>query len=79
MLCVGWRRTDGGPGRGSDGPGPAVRKEKGSAMTTLLVTGGAGFIGANFVRFVLRHRPGYRVLNVDSLTYSGNLENLTDV
>lgn len=48
-------------------------------MTTILVTGGAGFIGANFVRFVLRHRPSYRVINLDALTYSGNLENLTDV
>ena len=48
-------------------------------MTTILVTGGAGFIGANFVRFLLRHRPDYRVLNVDSLTYSGNLENLAGI
>ena len=42
----------------------------------ILVTGGAGFIGANFVRFVLRERPGVRVTNLDCLTYSGNLENL---
>jgi dTDP-glucose 4,6-dehydratase len=42
----------------------------------LLITGGAGFIGANFVRFVLRERPGLRVTNVDALSYSGNLENL---
>lgn len=48
-------------------------------MTTILVTGGAGFIGANFVRFVLRHRPGFQIINVDSLTYSGNLENLADI
>jgi dTDP-glucose 4,6-dehydratase len=45
-------------------------------MTTILVTGGAGFIGANFVRFVLAHRPEARVINADALTYSGNLENL---
>ena len=45
-------------------------------MTTILVTGGAGFIGANFIRFVLNARPDYRIVNVDSLTYSGNLENL---
>ena len=45
-------------------------------MTTILVTGGAGFIGANFVRFVLANRPDYRVINADVLTYSGNLENL---
>ena len=43
---------------------------------TLLVTGGAGFIGANFVRFALRQRPDLSILNLDALTYSGNLENL---
>lgn len=45
----------------------------------ILVTGGAGFIGSNFVRFLLQHRPGVRITNLDSLTYSGNLENLTDI
>jgi dTDP-glucose 4,6-dehydratase len=40
------------------------------------VTGGAGFIGSNFVRLALRERPGVRVTNLDALTYSGNLENL---
>ncbi|RNC80758.1 MAG: dTDP-glucose 4,6-dehydratase [Phycisphaera sp.] len=44
----------------------------------ILLTGGAGFIGSNFVRLVLRDRPDYRVTNLDSLTYSGNLENLTE-
>lgn len=44
----------------------------------ILLTGGAGFIGSNFVRLVLRERPDYRITNLDSLTYSGNLENLTD-
>jgi dTDP-glucose 4,6-dehydratase len=43
----------------------------------ILLTGGAGFIGSNFVHFLLRHRPDYRVTNLDLLTYSGNLENLT--
>ncbi len=43
----------------------------------ILLTGGAGFIGSNFVHFLLRHRPSYRVTNLDLLTYSGNLENLT--
>lgn len=43
----------------------------------LLVTGGAGFIGSNFVRFVLDHHPDCRVLNLDMLTYAGNLENLS--
>lgn len=45
----------------------------------LLVTGGCGFIGSNFVRFVLQHRPGWRVTNLDALTYSGNPENLADL
>lgn len=45
----------------------------------LLVTGGAGFIGANFVRYWLQTHPGDRVINYDKLTYAGNLENLADV
>jgi dTDP-glucose 4,6-dehydratase len=48
-------------------------------MKTLLVTGGAGFIGANFIRRVLVARPEWRVVNLDALTYAGNLERLTDV
>ncbi len=48
-------------------------------MTHVLVTGGAGFIGSNFVKFLLRHRDGWKVTNVDALTYSGNLENLSDI
>ena len=47
--------------------------------TSLLVTGGCGFIGSNFIRFVLRSRPDYRVVNLDLLTYSGNLDNLADI
>jgi dTDP-glucose 4,6-dehydratase len=43
----------------------------------ILLTGGAGFIGSNFVHLVLRERPSYRITNLDVLTYSGNLENLT--
>ena len=46
---------------------------------TILVTGGAGFIGSNFVRFILQNRPEDTVVNVDKLTYAGNLENLQDV
>lgn len=45
----------------------------------LLVTGGAGFIGSNFVRHILTAYPDYRVTNLDKLTYAGNLENLRDV
>ena len=43
----------------------------------LLVTGGAGFIGSNFIRYILDKYPEYRVINLDKLTYAGNLENLT--
>lgn len=45
----------------------------------LLVTGGAGFIGSNFIRHFLRAHPGSSVTNLDNLTYAGNLENLTEI
>lgn len=45
----------------------------------LLVTGGAGFIGSNFIRFMLEKYPGCHVLNLDKLTYAGNLENLSGI
>ncbi|MBB84766.1 MAG: dTDP-glucose 4,6-dehydratase [Deltaproteobacteria bacterium] len=46
---------------------------------TWLVTGGAGFIGSNFVRWVLEHRPDVRVVVLDKLTYAGSLENLRNL
>ncbi|MCL0099204.1 dTDP-glucose 4,6-dehydratase [Dehalococcoidia bacterium] len=45
----------------------------------ILVTGGAGFIGSNFVCYLLREHPDWEVTNLDKLTYAGNLENLGDV
>jgi dTDP-glucose 4,6-dehydratase len=45
----------------------------------ILVTGGAGFIGSNFVRSLLSHRPGDEVVVLDKLTYAGRMENLRDV
>ncbi|MGH2395471.1 MAG: dTDP-glucose 4,6-dehydratase [bacterium] len=45
----------------------------------ILVTGGAGFIGSNFIRWGLRQAPSVRVVNLDLLTYAGNLESLEDV
>jgi len=44
----------------------------------ILVTGCCGFIGTNFVRFVLRERPNWNIVNLDALTYAGNIENLKD-
>lgn len=48
-------------------------------MRTLLVTGGAGFIGSNFVRYYLARYPDCRIVVLDKLTYAGRLENLADV
>ncbi len=45
----------------------------------LLVTGGAGFIGSNFVRYMVNKYPNYQIVNLDLLTYAGNLENLKDI
>ncbi|OGP75244.1 MAG: dTDP-glucose 4,6-dehydratase [Deltaproteobacteria bacterium RBG_16_49_23] len=45
----------------------------------LLVTGGCGFIGSNFIRYYLKNYPEVSIINVDKLTYAGNLENLTDL
>ena len=48
-------------------------------MATWLVTGGLGFIGSNFIRIVLRERPGVHVINFDAMTYAGNPANVADV
>lgn len=45
----------------------------------VLVTGGAGFIGSNFVRYMVKKYPEYNIVNLDALTYAGNLENLKDI
>ena len=45
----------------------------------LLVTGGAGFIGSNFIHHVLREHSDWEAINLDKLTYAGNLENLADL
>ncbi|OGZ38686.1 MAG: dTDP-glucose 4,6-dehydratase [Candidatus Portnoybacteria bacterium RIFCSPLOWO2_01_FULL_43_11] len=45
----------------------------------LLITGGAGFIGSNFIRHILNKYPGYKIINLDKLTYAGNLSNLRDI
>ena len=48
-------------------------------MTNILVTGGAGFIGSNFVRYMVNKYSDYNIINLDALTYCGNLENLRDI
>ncbi len=48
-------------------------------MKNILVTGGAGFIGANFVPYFIENNPEYHVVNLDLLTYAGNLENVAEV
>jgi dTDP-glucose 4,6-dehydratase len=45
----------------------------------LLICGGAGFIGSNFVRYMIKKYPDYKVVNYDKLTYAGNLDNLRDI
>ena len=48
-------------------------------MQNVLVTGGAGFIGSNFVRYLLNKEPDVQIINLDALTYSGSLENLKGI
>lgn len=55
------------------------KQPAGAGSLNLLVTGGAGFIGSNFIRYMLRKYPNYKIVNYDLLTYAGNLENLRDV
>ena len=45
-------------------------------MKNILVTGGAGFIASNFINYFLEKRDDYNIINLDKLTYAGNLENL---
>lgn len=45
-------------------------------MKNILVTGGAGFIGSNYINHILTERDDYNIINLDNLTYAGNLENL---
>src|SRR3954467_11541916 len=50
-----------------------------NGLKTIVITGGAGFIGSHVVRLFVTKYPEYRIVNVDALTYAGNLENLKDI
>lgn len=57
----------------------ADKKISPRSFSAILVTGGAGFIGSNFIHYIMEKYPSYKVINLDKLTYAGNLENLRDV
>ena len=48
-------------------------------MKKILITGGAGFIGSNFIRYIIKKYPKYKIVNLDKLTYCGNLDNLKGI
>jgi len=83
-LRFAWHST---PGRIESGgkhpcrwlPGAHSATEERLLMKSILVTGGAGFIGSNFVHHMLREHPEYSIVVYDKLTYAGNLDNLKDV
>ncbi len=55
------------------------RKKDMIMKKTILITGGAGFIGSHVVRRFVNRYPDYLIVNADKLTYAGNLENLADI
>ena len=76
------RRNNAEPGANLRRPsllGIIIKQEfQGDTMTSILITGGAGFIGSNFVPYFCEKYPDYHVINLDKLTYAGNLDNLKE-
>jgi dTDP-glucose 4,6-dehydratase len=58
---------------------PIIISNDGGSSMKVLITGGAGFIGSNFVLYMLKKYPEYLIINFDALTYAGNLENLQEI
>ena len=64
---------------------PKIRKDLKSSIImsnykrTIIITGGAGFIGSHVVRLFVNKYPDYKIINLDKLTYAGNLANLRDI
>ena len=48
-------------------------------MKNVLITGGAGFIGSHLVKFFVKKYPNYNIVNLDNLTYAGNLKNVEEI
>src|SRR5712691_5636328 len=79
-ICVRRSANDRAPTAGASvSPRAGAAPLLGSAPMRILVTGGCGFIGSNFIRYILQHYKPASVTNVDALTYAGNLTNLDGV
>src|SRR5687768_3544789 len=86
MSCRPWYRCASrrwaalsGHGQGQAHKRCHARQARGAEIVRILVTGGCGFIGSNFIRYLLHQSAGNQVVNLDALTYAGNPANLEDL